>query len=167
MSTSKIVKQIDKASTMHKVATYVPPVELVLAGLGIEKKDLEQDHAHVSSKYLKFLISKIAASADFDPAWYASAYPDVEGARLAGEISSLRSHFVRTGYLEGRLPSKPEFNPEWYQRHYTDIGQTFSGGDIKGLQNHFLSKGYYEGRAGVPELIAEAQEWMQPEDSSI
>ena len=50
----------------------------------------------------------------FDDQWYSGTYPDVEGARLAGDVKSLREHFISSGYLEGRLPIELPFDPQWY-----------------------------------------------------
>jgi hypothetical protein len=140
---------------------YVPPLEIILRGLGLQKSDFEREDVIVSSRFLKFLISKLALFSAFDPVWYASAYPDVEAARLAGDIGSLKEHFISAGYFEGRLPSEPSFDPKWYRNHYKDIGDIFSDQDVEGLRNHFFSKGYYEGRIGARELNKAISEWLE------
>ena len=79
----------------------------------------------MSRQFLRALIAEFVASARFDHDWYAEMYPDVEGARLAGDIQSLHEHFKRSGYFEGRLPAELPFDPQFYRRHYRDIGESF------------------------------------------
>jgi hypothetical protein len=144
-----------------KAGNFIPPLDVVLAGLGITKEDLLADKVKVSSNFLQFLLSKLASLSDFDSTWYATTYPDVEGARLAGEVPSLLDHFVQTGYLEGRLPHEPAFDASWYYEHYRDIGGAFNPSDTQALKNHFISRGYYEGRVGTPELVNEINQWLE------
>ena len=74
--------------------------------------------------------------------WYAENNPDAEGARLAGDIKSLREHFLMSGYFEGRLPAELPFDPLWYRKHYLDITQSFPASDPGNMRpEHFLSKG--------------------------
>ena len=96
----------------------------------------------------------------FDQDWYAEKYPDVEGARLAGDVQSLLAHFKTAGYFEGRLPAELPFDPQFYRRHYRDIAETFPASDPEGMRAHFLTSGYFEGRAGTAEMLAEVERWQ-------
>ena len=57
-----------------------------------------------SSMVLK-LLKVFVAGAAVDEARYCRAYPDVAQAIEAGRMSSAHSHFVESGYFEGRSPS--------------------------------------------------------------
>lgn len=138
---------------------YFPPGKRILDMLGVTEHDLARGKVQVDGSGLRRLISKYAETLKFDADWYAETNPDVESARLAGDIPSLREHFVVTGYLEGRLPHKLPFDPNWYRRHYKDICAQFSATDVNGMQDHYLSSGYFEGRVGTENALPEADFW--------
>lgn len=140
---------------------YVPPVTVVLRGLGITEFDLQQKTVSVSTPFLRFIISELVRRGAFDPAWYAERYPDVEGARLAGQSPSLHQHYCTQGYFEGRLPCEPPFDPDWYYSRYDDVSRAFSPADPAALRQHFTSQGWWEGRAGTPELRNDADRWLE------
>jgi hypothetical protein len=139
---------------------YVPPAAVILERLGISAAQLSTGGSvSVSAAFLRVLISEVAKRANFDPEWYARKYPDVESARLAGDIESLASHFVRAGFFEGRLPNQLPFDPVFYRKHYRDIAESFPSSDPEGMRDHFVTKGYFEGRAGTQDGLAEADFW--------
>ena len=92
-------------------AAYVPPAALLMKGLGITERDLSKDTVSVSTAFLRFIISELVSRGRFDPRWYSERYPDVEGARLAGEVTSLHGHYCTQGYFEGRTGT-PELRKE-------------------------------------------------------
>jgi hypothetical protein len=141
--------------------SYLPPCAFLLEHLGVSALDV-QGHgtASVSKRFLRTLIAEFAACARFDHDWYAETYPDVEGARLAGDIQSLHDHFKRSGYFEGRLSAELPFDPQFYRRHYKDIADSFPASDPEGMRAHFLTSGYFEGRAGTAEMLAEVERWQ-------
>jgi hypothetical protein len=140
---------------------YVPPIELVLRGLGITDADLQREQATVSVQFLRFILGELVRQGRFDPAWYAERNPDVEGARLAGEVPSLHEHYCTTGYFEGRLPCELPFDSDWYYSRYDDVSQAFSPADPDALLQHFRSQGWREGRAGTPEHRRDADRWLE------
>jgi hypothetical protein len=140
---------------------YLPPCSLLLEGLGVTEADLTgSGTVPVSRKFLRVLISELACRPRVDEHWYAETYPDVEGARLAGDIKSLREHFIVSGYIEGRLPAPLPFDPRFYCKHYRDIADAFPSADADTLRRHFLSSGYFEGRAGTAEMLAGVERWQ-------
>jgi hypothetical protein len=156
------VKRDDNVSLTEDYQ-YFPPCSLLLEGLGISATDLTGGGAvavAVTRKFLRELISEFVCRMRMDENWYAETYPDVEGARLAGDIESLREHFVRSGYLEGRLPAALPFDPQWYRRHYRDIADAFPSADPDEMRTHFLTSGYFEGRAGTAEMLAAVERWQ-------
>ncbi len=145
---------------------YFPPCRLLLQHLGISATDLEgAGTVPVSRKFLRVLINELARQQRVDEAWYAETYPDVEGARLAGDIRSLREHFATSGYIEGRLPADIPFDAEWYRSHYRDIAETLPAADHATLRSHFLDSGYFEGRAGTAEMLKEVEHWHELTDA--
>lgn len=140
---------------------YVPPVTVILRGLGVTSADLEQKTASVSTSFLRFVISELVRRGPFDPTWYAERYPDVKGAWLAGHLSSLHQHYCTQGYFEGRLPCDLAFDPAWYFSSYSDVSQAFSPADAAALLQHFRSQGLWEGRSGTPAARDEADRWLQ------
>jgi hypothetical protein len=140
---------------------YLPPCSLLLEGLGVTKADLTGNGTvPVSRKFLRALVCELARQTRLDERWYAETYPDVEGARLAGDIKSLRAHFFESGYIEGRLPAPPRFDPRVYGKHYRDIADAFPSADAETLRRHFFSSGYFEGRAGTADMLAEVERWQ-------
>ena len=140
---------------------YLPPCAILLEGLGVSATQLTGNGTiTVTRKFLRVLIGALARRMRVDEGWYAETYPDVEGARLAGDIESLRGHFVQSGYFEGRLPAELPFDPQFYRRHYRDIAESFPASDPEGMRAHFLTAGYFEGRAGTAEMLAELEDWQ-------
>jgi hypothetical protein len=139
---------------------YFLPCEVVLKGLGINELDLQRMTATVNVRYLQRLLQEIAKYQPFDAQFYSKRYPDIEGARLAGEIQSVHSHFVQTGYLEGRLPCDLPFDPKWYYEHYKDLSRLYAADDVEGLRRHFFNTGYIEGRAGTRNTLEVAERWF-------
>lgn len=151
----------EPATTRAQATEYVPPVTVVLRGLGITESDLNQASVTVSTAFLRFIVSQLVNRGRFDRAWYAEHYPDVEGARLAGLVSSLHEHYCTQGYFEGRVPCEVPFDPDWYYSRYADVSQAFSPADRDGLHQHFRSQGWWEGRAGTPDVRKDADLWLE------
>lgn len=144
----------------RKATGYFPPPQIILDQLGLRLAELVGGgNVAVPAKFLRILIAELLKSVEFDQEWYARTNPDVEGARLAGDIELLHRHFLATGYFEGRLPHDLPFDPQFYRRHYRDIAENFPASDPEGMRDHFLSKGFFEGRAGTADMLAEAEYW--------
>ncbi len=138
---------------------YLPPLSLVLAGLGICELDLVQPQVTVASSFLRFIFNELARLMPFDPAYYAAANPDVEAARLAGDVASLHDHFVTQGYMERRAPCDLPFDAFYYATHYDDLSRAFDPRDTAGLRRHYTGHGWQEGRVGVAWQRPDADRW--------
>lgn len=149
------------AATPPRAVQYFPPARLLLKKLGVTPMELLRDKVTVEGAGLRRLIAGFARSFPFDAAWYARANPDVEGARLAGDITSLQEHFALAGYLEGRLPHALQFDPAWYHRFYKDISASFQADDVEGMRNHYEAGGFREGRAGCETQLPDAESWRE------
>ena len=152
----------DSSATVTKGFHYVPPCAFLLEGLGISAADFEGSGTiTVTRRCLQALISEVARQMQFDDQWYSGTYPDVEGARLAGDVKSLREHFISSGYLEGRVPIELPFDPQWYWGYYADIAKAFPSADPDAMRIHFQTKGYFEGRAGTAEMLLDVNRWLK------
>jgi hypothetical protein len=143
--------------TRGKAKSHVVPAERIFRLLGIAASELENETVTVDAKGLRRLMQEFARHQPFDPEYYGESNPDIEAARLAGHISDLHEHFIRSGFFEGRLPAEPPFDPVWYAAHYTDLAATIPAHDVKALRNHFLSAGLAEGRAGTEASLMASQ----------
>jgi hypothetical protein len=140
-------------------AAYLPPVSLVLAGLGVTELDLGKSQVAVSGRFLRFLITELARLMPFDAAFYSASNPDVEAARLAGDVTSLHDHFIEQGYFEHRAPCDLPFDAFYYATHYDDLSRAFDMRDATGLRRHYQGHGWQEGRVGVSGQRADAERW--------
>ena len=139
---------------------YFPPVALVLQGLDVTELDFARSRVSVSSSFLKFIIGELARAMPFNPSHYAAANPDVEAARLAGEVATLHQHFVEQGYFERRCPHDLPFDSYYYVTQYEDLRNVFAQHDLSMTQTHFLNHGWQEGRVAVSWQRDEADRWV-------
>jgi len=160
-STKKLAPPQEQPAPTKPRPGFVPPLNLLLRGLGITERDLGMETVTVSTAFLRFIISEIVSRGAFDPVWYADRYPDVEGARLAGQVASLHAHYCRQGYFEGRFSGEMPFDPDWYYSRYEDVARAFSPADPEALRRHFETQGCLEGRAGTPEQRKDADRWVE------
>ncbi len=148
----------DKAA---QAPAYVPPLSVIMAGLGTTAVDLGMaDTVTVSAQYLTFLLRRLLSDGvAVDQAWYQDRYLDIRGAVMAGQVASPEAHYRGTGWLEGRLPHEVAFDAAWYYGHYDDLHAVFDADDVDGLRYHFYTRGYFEGRAGVATALDAAEAW--------
>ena len=52
----------------------------------------------------RFFENRMPYDVEIDEDWYRMNYPDVDEAIIEATFSSAKDHFLRVGYLEGRLP---------------------------------------------------------------
>lgn len=114
------------------------------------------------------------AAGKFDPAFYASKYPDIWAA-FGADQQALYNHYVTTGQREGRIPysgamngeivegmagttttvSTAKFNPVFYATKYPDVAAAI-GTNAEALFNHYVNNGQREGRIPYPDATAGA-----------
>ena len=80
----------------------IPPFHAVLAKLGVDPRNAGIATVDLAAvlDLLKGFVSTVAV----DEEGYRRAYPDVAQAIEAGQVSSAHSHFIESGYFEGRSP---------------------------------------------------------------
>lgn len=115
----------------------------------------------VSTSFLRFLISELAARLPFDETYYANTYPDVAEAVRRGQISSLHHHFYTTGYFEGRKPGLRHVDKAWYLRTYEDLSRALAANAMPDPAKHFNETGQYEGRVGSAYQQEEREKWRR------
>jgi hypothetical protein len=81
-----------------------------------------------------------------DEGWYLSTYPDVRKALTDGVVPNARTHWVKFGYYEHRMPFRIEVDEPWYLTAYPDIERAVKRRDVLSGQDHFERFGYREGR---------------------
>lgn len=109
----------------------------------------------ISADMLKELITRALAGVDFDPDWYLETYPDIREAWEAGKIEDLKSHFINTGYFEGRLPNSRCFDENWYLNAYPDVREAITSGQVKTAFEHYCQNGQLEWRS--PDRLSEPE----------
>jgi hypothetical protein len=159
--TDVLMRALQQPAQPQPKTAYVPSIAVLLRGLGVTELQPGQETVAVSTAFLRFIVSELVSRGDFDPAWYAARYPDVEGARLAGQVSSLHQHYCTQGYFEGRAPGEVPVDPDWYYSRYADVSQAFSPADPDGICQHYRTQGWREGRAGTPEMRKDADRWLE------
>lgn len=113
----------------------------------------------ISTSFLRFLISELAARLPFDEAYYANTYPDVAEAVRRGQIPSLHHHFYTTGYFEGRKPGLRHVDKAWYLRTYEDLSRAFAVNAMPDATRHFNETGQYEDRVGSAYQYEQREKW--------
>ena len=138
---------------MTAMSRYVPPIEIVMHGLGVASLAADDDRITVSARFLRLLLAEFARSAAVDPDFYLATHAQAAAEIAAGKPPNAAEHFAIKGYFQGLMPAAPAFDPAWYVARYTDLAAL----DPDAARAHFLRAGLREGRAGTADgLIAEA-----------
>lgn len=104
----------------------------------------------VDEHFLQKLMEPLLARITVDEPWYLKQYPDVEAAILKGLVPDARTHYVRYGYYEHRLPYAIQVNESWYLTEYPDIQQAVDSKAFTSGQHHYETVGFREGRFPYP-----------------
>lgn len=123
------------------------------------KKDIKlsgwdegSDTISISREGFKTLLASHleATTQNFDSSWYLKQYPDIAKSIASGATESAKTHYIKYGYVEGRLPGFKNVNFDDYINRYPDISSRI--GNVKGKKRvaaameHFVEYGYKEGR---------------------
>ncbi len=123
---------------------YLVPFKHAIKALGLDGEVPER--FEVTSEQLDAFVETLLRAIEFDEAFYLSRYPDLKAARDTGETTSLKDHFVKHGYREGRYAARTVVDAQWYLRTYQDIAEGVKVGAIRSAQEHFDMYGRDEGR---------------------
>lgn len=124
---------------------YVPSFESIASALDLPEGRLPDKTVSVPTELLRFLIRGWLATQPFDEAAYRAANPDVDAAIKSGLVESGWTHYVTTGYYEGRSPEAYYVDPKYYRRTYPDIALAERRGQIT-PEEHYAKTGRVEGR---------------------
>jgi hypothetical protein len=95
---------------------------------------------------LASMIRAAVTCVPVDEAFYLAAYKDVAAAIELGRYRSAREHYVKSGYLENRIPYEFDLDADWYVNVYKDIAAAAAANPSFDARQHFHFKGYKEGR---------------------
>ncbi len=110
------------------------------------KFDVASGCAQVDEHFLRYCMSFMLANVRVDDEWYLDQYPDVGAAIANGVISDCKTHFMKFGFYEHRLPHRIIVDESWYLRSYKDIREAVAKGAFRNGQEHFVEFGFREGR---------------------
>ena len=113
----------------------------------------------MSENHYRLLIELLYENSKFDEAAYLRANLDVAAAVKRGDIESGLSHFLSTGWKEGRSGVAPRVDEAWYLRKYPDVANAVRAGRVKSASSHFVDGGYREGRASNSRVDAFLTRW--------
>ncbi|RVU18118.1 hypothetical protein [Methylobacterium oryzihabitans] len=100
----------------------------------------------IDKDLLVSILKKALTAVNVDDEWYLDRYQDVRTAIARGEFKSARDHFVRFGYLEGRLPYAIPVDEAYYLDHNPDVRAGIEAGALPDAATHFYMSGASEGR---------------------
>jgi hypothetical protein len=92
------------------------------------------------------LLRAALAGSHFDEEWYLKANPDVAAAVRARKVESGHTHYINTGYFEGRLPYEIDVDEEYYFEKNDDVKRAARARKLRSAKEHWYSNGIKEGR---------------------
>ena len=122
----------------------------------------------VSVPVLRAIIFVSISELPFEPEFYLNTYPDIRQAYEAGEITDLKTHFINSGYFEGRLGAEPAFDEQFYKSTYPDIVKALETGKTSLAFEHHVRAGAFEDRHANALNQENAKHWtkaFQPGDA--
>lgn len=103
-------------------------------------------HYGVERHFFQNCMADLLSKVHVDETWYLSAHPDVGKALADGVVPDCKTHFIRFGYYEHRMPYRIEVDEKWYLKVYPDIEKAVERRAFTSGQAHFDQFGYREGR---------------------
>jgi hypothetical protein len=96
------------------------------------------------------LIRRLLKAVPVDERWYRTAYPDVAEAIANATVASAADHYIKLGYVDGRLPFEIAVDEKWYVSRYVHVRAELNRGAATSAQDHFMRMGYREGCRPTP-----------------
>lgn len=150
-------------------ATYLPHGRVLMDGMALTFERLRgTSKVAVSLPVLRAIISVAIAEMPFEPEFYQNTYPDIRQAYEAGQITDLKTHFIESGYFEGRLGAEPAFDEQFYKSTYPDVVEALETGKTSSAFEHYVRAGAFEGRHANALNQESAKQWtklFQPGDA--
>jgi hypothetical protein len=140
---------------------YVPPLNSILRGLGVDRATFERSSKIIVPKeMLRLLLHMAVANCGFDEAGYLQDNPDVAAAVKSGEVADAWSHYVAFGYFEGRTGT-PSVDEAWYLKTYADVAEAVRRGRVRSAKEHYNAVGAPEGRSPSEGYADVAERWKR------
>ena len=140
---------------------YFPHVDLLLRSMRIDRDRLNgRGKVAIDARLLRRIVQSVVARLPFSAEFYAASYPDIAAAAAAGQIPDLHSHYVETGYFEGRQGAPPVLDEAYYCGAYQDVAAAIGEGQVATADDHYLQSGAAEGRVPAAVLADEIALWM-------
>lgn len=140
---------------------YVPPLNSILRGLGVDRATFERSsRIMVPKEMFRLLLHMAVANCGFDEAGYLRDNPDVAAAVQSGEVADAWSHYIGFGYFEGRTGT-PAVDEAWYLKTYADVAEAVRRGKVRSAKEHYNSVGAPEGRSPSEGYVKVAETWKK------
>jgi hypothetical protein len=107
-------------------------------------------HFTVEKFFLAESLAHYISRIYIDEAWYVARYRDVASAIKKDRTLDARTHYVKFGYFENRMPYEILIDEPWYIANYKDVDQAVAEKRFPSAQDHFDRVGYLEGRLPYP-----------------
>jgi len=150
-----------KAAVASDSGTYVPDFAQIAEAVGISPGTLDYNKvAQVPMQLFKLLLTGWLIHQKFDETTYLQDNADVAQAVRDGKVESGWSHYLSTGYYEGRKPGNYFVDPKFYRRTYLDVALA----ERKGLTTasaHYNAVGRAEQRDPCEAHAVMARLWRQ------
>jgi hypothetical protein len=144
------------------VSDFIPDIAQIAARLGLEDGEALKDAARVpiDGAFLRFLVSRIAATFDLDARAYRADNPAADDAGW-DTTKAASAHFAATGHLSGFAAKPRNFDEDWYLSTYPDVRREISDGHFEDALAHYLGKGRAEWRLPNARADAEVRAWRK------
>lgn len=138
--------QAIKKAISSEPGAYVPDFERIAQVLGLTSGTINDEKmVQVPVQLFKHLLTGWLINQQFDETAYLEANPDVAQAVREGSIDSAWSHYLLTGYYEGRKPGAYFVDPKYYRRTYPDVALAERKGQTT-VSEHYNNAGRAEHR---------------------
>ena len=141
---------------------FLPHAKILLGAMLLTPERLKTGaRAAVPLPILRAILTASASNLPFDKEFYLATYSDVASAYKAGRIQDVHTHFVETGYFEGRLGSNPNVDEAYYRKTYPDVATAIKSGALKSGYEHYIKTGAAEGRSPNAEHVQLMKYWQE------
>lgn len=126
---------------------FIPPYRLILEHVGQLKKNSQEELLVISKEFLEFLLLTIINMIGFDEKDYLAKNPDVHAGIKDGTVQNAKDHFLRFGYLEGRVGGINLVDENWYQTANPDVSKAIARKEFRAGTDHYVKAGANEWRS--------------------
>lgn len=159
----KELEEVKKAMSSEGGA-YLPDFADIALASGFKPASLaDNEKVSISPRLMKFLMLGWLINQHFDEEAYLKANRDVAEAIQNGKIESGWTHYLTTGYFEGRSPGTRYVDLKFYRRAYPDVALAERKGQTTAAE-HYAVAGRAEGRSPSAAHAVMAKMWNEHMD---